>query len=207
MKLYFVRHGESEANVLRIISNRDLPHSLTNTGRQQALALAQRLQACDITQIFTSPILRAVETATIIGQQLGLTPQTADALREYDCGVLEGKGDGESWRLHEAYARAWLQERDWARKPEQGECFFDIRQRFVPFVQQLVAERNQATENVLLVGHGGLYHLMLPLLLRNIDDAFISMHGIGHTCCIVAEPDSAGLLCLTWNDTPAPATG
>jgi broad specificity phosphatase PhoE len=207
MKFYFVRHGESEANVLRIISNRDLPHSLTAVGRQQALALAERLQACDIAQIFTSPVLRAVETAAIIGHQLGLTPQAVNALREYDCGVLEGKGDAESWRLHEAYSRAWLQDRDWLSKPQQGENFLDIRQRFTPFIQQLVAQHAQSSENLLLVGHGGLYRLMLPLILPNIDDAFIATHGIGHTCCIVAEPGPAGLVCRTWNDTPAPAHG
>ena len=43
MRLYFVRHGQSEANVLRVISNRDLPHHLTDMGRQQAEALARSL--------------------------------------------------------------------------------------------------------------------------------------------------------------------
>src|SRR5579859_4077000 len=44
MKLYFVRHGESEANVARIISNREQPHALTSNGIRQAHALADSLQ-------------------------------------------------------------------------------------------------------------------------------------------------------------------
>jgi broad specificity phosphatase PhoE len=36
MKLYVTRHGESEANILHIISNRDLPHPLTKKGSLQA---------------------------------------------------------------------------------------------------------------------------------------------------------------------------
>ena len=37
MKLYFVRHGESEANVLGVISNRGFQHPLTDTGIRKFL--------------------------------------------------------------------------------------------------------------------------------------------------------------------------
>ena len=40
MHLYFVRHGESESNVLQVISNRWLPQGLSEKGRQQAESLA-----------------------------------------------------------------------------------------------------------------------------------------------------------------------
>ena len=39
MKLYFVRHGESEANLLREFSNRGYKHGLTERGFQQAAAV------------------------------------------------------------------------------------------------------------------------------------------------------------------------
>ena len=41
MKLYFVRHGESEANLLHELSNRGLRHGLTDLGREQAGLLAE----------------------------------------------------------------------------------------------------------------------------------------------------------------------
>jgi hypothetical protein len=49
-----------------------------------------------------------------------------------------------------------------------------------------------------LVGHGGLFRLMLPLVLTNIDQQFVHEHGIGHTTCIIAESHPEGLQCVQW---------
>lgn len=91
MKLYFVRHGESEANLLREFSNRGLKHGLTDKGRTQAAELAQKLKETPVTKIFSSPLLRAVQTTEILAASLSKPYQLTGALREYDCGVLEGK--------------------------------------------------------------------------------------------------------------------
>ncbi|MFM7470408.1 MAG: histidine phosphatase family protein, partial [Nodosilinea sp.] len=99
-KFYFVRHGESEANTLHIIANRDHGYGLTPRGQQQAQTLAAKLQPIVPAAIFTSPLCRAVETAAILSQVLGPPYQITDALREYDCGVLEGRSDPQSWQLH-----------------------------------------------------------------------------------------------------------
>lgn len=106
MRLIFARHGESVANVEPIISNRDLPHPLTAKGRQQANALADRLAENSIVAIYSSPILRAQGTAQIIAQRLGLVVETSAALREFDCGVAEGRGDDEAWRARNQAAKA-----------------------------------------------------------------------------------------------------
>ena len=44
MKMLFVRHGESETNVLNVFSNRDLKHGLTEKERGQAAALVKKLE-------------------------------------------------------------------------------------------------------------------------------------------------------------------
>jgi len=44
MKLYFARHGESEANTLGVISNRGLKHGLTDTGRLARMDLLDHWQ-------------------------------------------------------------------------------------------------------------------------------------------------------------------
>ena len=66
MRLYFVRHGESEANTLHVISNRESPFGLTALGKKQANILADSLKDIPVTVIFSSPILRARETADIL---------------------------------------------------------------------------------------------------------------------------------------------
>src|SRR5215216_6117581 len=99
MKLYFVRHGESEANTRRVISNRESLFGLTPLGKKQANILADSLKHIPITAIFSSPVLRARETADILSQEFGQLYQVTEALREYDCGILEGQSDDASWGL------------------------------------------------------------------------------------------------------------
>jgi broad specificity phosphatase PhoE len=51
MRLYFVRHGQSEANVQMVLSNRDVFHPLTGLGRQQVEALVRSLADVPIAAI------------------------------------------------------------------------------------------------------------------------------------------------------------
>lgn len=85
LKLYFARHGESEANRLRVISNRGNQFGLTPQGRRQAALLAQSLKAVPVMAIYSSPLLRAVETADILARELHQSVQVTEALREYVC--------------------------------------------------------------------------------------------------------------------------
>ena len=53
---------------------------------------------------------------------------------------------------------------------------------------------------LVLVGHGRIFRLMLPLVLTNIDQQFVHEHGIGHTTCIIAESHPEGLQCVQWGE-------
>lgn len=196
MRLYFVRHGESEANTQNVISNRESAFGLTKHGKKQAKALANNLKDVPFTAIFSSPILRARETAEIQSKLFRLPYQVTEALREYDCGILEEKSDEESWRLHRHYYEDWTLHHNYSNKPEGGECFVDIRNRFLPFIKSL---KSKSDEHILLIGHGGLFHLMLPLVLTNIDNDFVSSHWIGHTECVIAELHTEGFVCRQWD--------
>jgi len=201
MKLIFTRHGESEANILKIISNRNLPHPLTERGRQQAHLLADKLTSQKIVAIYTSPILRAQQTAEILAQKLGLPVQLADALREFDCGMVEGRGDGEAWQAHHAVVEAW-NKGDYLSCIPDGESFNDLRARFVPFVEGLVKKYAQSDGAVVLISHGSMLHQMLPLVLSNIDSVFSHQHPLGNTACVLATPREGQLVCLEWDNIP-----
>ncbi len=199
MKLFFIRHGESEANLLREFSNRGHKHGLTLTGRQQAVALAHTFQDVPISRIFSSPLLRATQTAEIVSTALDVPYEITDALREYDCGILEGRSDEQGWQLYDTVLQAWVNG-DWTQRIEQGESFLDIQHRFVPFIEQLVQTYGHNAENIMLIGHGGTYRCMLPLVLTNIDFSFTLTHAMPHTTPIIAELQSQGLVCLNWGD-------
>lgn len=202
MELIFARHGESEANLQRIISNRALPHALTERGRQQAATLARQLAGRPITALYTSPIPRAQETAAILGAALGVAPVVADALREWDCGEWEGRGDDAAWQAHAQAVAAWAAgDADYCLAG--GESLNVMRARFVPFVESLVARPTRGS--VVLLAHGSLLQHMLPGLLANVDQAWADQHGLQPATYVSAQLVGGRLLCVEWAGTPLDA--
>jgi 2,3-bisphosphoglycerate-dependent phosphoglycerate mutase len=198
MRLYFVRHSQSEANVLRVISNRDLPHSLTTQGRQQAEALARSLGDVPLIAIYSSPIMRAMQTAEIVAAISGVPFEIADALREPDCGIMEGRSDEEAWAEHDRVVSDWVVQRRFDSCIEGGESFHDLRARFVPFMDRLITAHGGTNHNILLITHGSLLYLMLPLVLTNIDFASVREYPMPNAGVIIAEKQANGLVCLEW---------
>jgi 2,3-bisphosphoglycerate-dependent phosphoglycerate mutase len=199
VKIYFTRHGESQANVLHRISNRGLVHPLTRRGREQAAALADRLQDRAITRIYSSPTLRAIETSIIVANRLNLEYEVTDALREYDCGIAEGRADEIGWQMWQALFDDWTLHRRRERRIEGGESFYEVRDRFLPFIEGLVAQYGDAGANLLCVAHGGVLWMMLPLVLPNVDNDLMSKHEFGYTTCIISELRPDGLRCVEWD--------
>jgi len=197
MRIYFVRHGESEENVLRRFSNRSLGYGLTMRGINEATELSVKLGNLRVARIFSSPLLRAVQTAEVLSDHLHASVEPVEALREYDCGTVEGKSDVQSWDLYDRVARDWLGGR-WKSRIEEGESFLDIKVRFIPFVEEIVSRYNDSSDSVVIVGHGGLYRHMLPLILENVSFGFPFKHPIGNTDIVVAEPKGRGLVCVSW---------
>ena len=198
MKLLFARHGISEANLLNEFSNRGLRHGLTETGREQASALAHKLTNELILAIYSSPLLRAVETSRILSDALGLSFQTTNALIEYDVGIYEGRSDEEGWRRYTEVVNEWMVNGNYHACMEGGESLNDIRARFLPFVKELVDLYRDQDGAVLLVGHGGTYRCMLPLLLDNVSFAFSLANTIGNTQYVAAELRDGKLVCTSW---------
>ncbi|MFZ0546230.1 MAG: histidine phosphatase family protein [Candidatus Promineifilaceae bacterium] len=201
MKIYFTRHCESQANVLNVASTRGLRHGLTLKGRQQALALAERLQGLSITHIYSSPVLRAIETTVLLANELAVDYEVVEALREYDCGIIEGRSDDEAWRLWRELFDAWLRDKEWERRIEGGESFYDVQNRFIPFIDELVQQYQDTDTNLLCVGHGGIYWMMIPMVLKNIDVSYVvERQGFHYGTLITAEVGPEGLVCRKWDD-------
>ena len=150
-------------------------------------------------RIYSSPVLRAIETSVILANRLDLDYEVVDALREYDCGIAEGRSDDVGWQLWQELFDAWVIHKRWGQKIEGGESFYDIRDRFVPFIEHLVSRYGDTETEIVCVSHGGTYWMMLPLVLENVDHKLISKHGFDYAACIVSELRPAGLFCIEWN--------
>lgn len=100
---YLVRHGQSEWNAQRLTQGQTSHPRLTPLGRAQAEQAADTL-VVDLAalglsagRLLSSDLVRAVETADIVGERLGLPSEPDRRLREQHLGSLEGRPYAETW--------------------------------------------------------------------------------------------------------------
>ncbi len=91
MVLYIVRHGQTEENIRRMLQGH-MPGNLTDTGKEQVRAAAERLAKEDVPFkcIVTSDLKRAIDSANIIAERLCLPVVPMSILRERDWGKYTG---------------------------------------------------------------------------------------------------------------------
>jgi probable phosphoglycerate mutase len=201
LKLYFVRHGENQANIDKVLSHKIVDYSLTPKGVKQSQYLAEWLADHDIARIYSSPLKRAYETAQIVANRLNLTEiRLIEDLRELNVGVLDGKGDPDSWVLHDAILKSW-----WEGDPEStfegGENHHGLRQRLRFSTEQIVRESlDLQTGNVVVLGHGALFTFGLPILCADVPWEKVNV-GLRNTAVTVVEVSENSYNCLHWGLT------
>ena len=175
MRLYVVRHGQTQANAEHRYLGA-LDPGLTDTGREQAAALRMELPDA-ITSIVTSPLQRARQTADILNYRLNLPLQVIPAFRERDVGLFEGLTQAEA---QARYADLWRRNitRQWDIGPPGGESIADVITRVHAGLIALI--NRPATEDVLLVAHGFVAKTIRALVNRDFSDFFDWQLGNGH---------------------------
>lgn len=155
-KLYLIRHGETEQNKAGILmGSTDTP--LNDHGRQQAAALRERVNALEVDSIFSSPLSRAVETATLVfGEEAPII--TDSSLQEFHFGEWEGLHYSEIARLYPEVWKLWLKDWELTRIPG-GEAFSAFKQRVIHFVEEVVSYH--PGKRVAVVSHGGCIRSLL----------------------------------------------
>ena len=163
--LYLVRHGataNNEARPPRLQGRRTNP-ALSDKGQEQARATGRLLASQRIEVVYTSPLLRARQTARAIAEPHGLPVEVVDDLIEVDVGRWEGQPwdrieqiDPEAYRLFMADAgvHPYL----------GGESLGTVQARVVPALEQLMA-RNLG-RRIVAVGHNCVNRSYLAHLLN-----------------------------------------
>jgi broad specificity phosphatase PhoE len=195
-RLYCVRHGESEANRLRVFSNRELAHGLTDVGRAQVHALADRLSGVAFDAFYASPILRARESAEILSTRLAIAFEVTAALAEYDVGELEGRSDEHSWHRYDELHSAWVRDGALDARHPGGESYNDVCARFGSLVARL--RQLPPSASVLLVGHGGTFYCALSHFCTNVSPSFAFTRGIGHADVVIVDLAPEAMTCVSW---------
>ena len=146
-RVLLVRHGQSDWNAIgRWQGQAD--SSLSDVGRLQAREAAQAIGAVDA--VWSSDLLRAVETATIIADHVGVGPVVVDPdLRERDAGEYSGLTRAEIEQRFPGYLAA-------GRRPPGWEPDEHLRARALRALRRIAAEVPGG--EVLVVTHGGLIY-------------------------------------------------
>ena len=155
--LYLVRHGQVEGfEEKRYNGQGDVP--LTATGQAQFSLLQMRLQAKEISAVYSSDLSRCLEGARMLGQPFGLEPVALPELRELDIGAWEGQTWEELQSKHPGDWQARLEDIVNYQVPG-GESLIGMAERVREALKQII-DRHPG-EALILVAHGGVNRVIL----------------------------------------------
>jgi broad specificity phosphatase PhoE len=155
--ILLARHGETNDNLepLRFQGFTDTP--LNDTGRRQAAELAERVADDGIVSLWSSDLLRASETAQVVGAHIGLQPRLDPRLREANRGVWEGRTFADVAREQPERYATWMRAGEGWRFPG-GESLREQSERVEAALEDV---RHSGELPALVVCHGGSIRVML----------------------------------------------
>ena len=195
MMLYIIRHGETDWNIGKKIQGRqDIP--LNERGHFQAQCLGKAMENRPITAVFSSPQIRAMETAIAVASPAGVPVIPVRDLMEINYGVWEGKTEEELLRDDRALYEAW-----WSHPaetaPPEGESINQVNERCRQAWKEI---KPQLTGDAAIVAHGGLLaHFMEQLLGSESIAASTVAHNASITT-IEYEPETERFVLVEFDD-------
>jgi broad specificity phosphatase PhoE len=144
-----IRHGQTEGNVAgRWQGRADSP--LTAVGRRQAASTAS--VAPTVQNMYSSPLGRAVETATIIGTPSGIAPEAHDGLIEMAFGLWEDLTVEEAERSDPELFKQIYHDGVDEPRGRHGESFTQAGLRMAESIRAIAASSDQ--DPIVVVSHG-----------------------------------------------------
>ena len=163
-RLLLVRHGQTRANQEHLLQGAsDGP--LTTEGEAQVEQLGLHLRRFSIEHIISSDLIRAYATAQAIAKHHNLTVEMTALVREWDCGVWDGRTAEEFLDMLANFGQPIS-----AFSPQGGETLEQVRGRAEEFIATLLVQHNGKT--VVLCSHGDFMRMLVGCLLGiGIDQA------------------------------------
>jgi len=161
MDLIIVRHGQSTGN----ITTDDVPDgALTPLGRRQAQETAVRLAREGITHVFASPLIRALATASVIAEAVGVERvEVWPELQEHRTTVHRGFGRHELLRDYpRAFFPAGVEADGWDHGGETYESAFERAESAIARLRDRFSPRDR----VVVATHGAFANYLLRAILR-----------------------------------------
>jgi Fructose-2,6-bisphosphatase len=180
MRLYVVRHGQSESNMQgKWGGHYNTP--LTSKGLEQAKQLSDKLTDTNFEIIISSSLIRARQTAEIIQERVNVPLISSDVFMERNMGVYEGLTQEE---IMGKYPDLWNRHctRSLDDAPTNGETYRKFHTRINKALIKL--KEDYSDKNVLLVTHGFVARVINWCCS---DISFDEMHGYNLENCEIAK--------------------
>lgn len=177
MKIYIIRHGETNLNAKGIMQGW-LDEPLNHNGRKLAAITGRAMRGIHFDYCISSPLIRAKETTEIILRESenNIKVSTDDRIKEINFGTLEGK---EISSMGDAGRSFYTDPFNFAGFPG-GESIQDVCNRTQQFLKELIARNDR--NNYLIGIHGCALRAMLNFFYENPSDFW---HGhVPYNCCV-----------------------
>lgn len=184
MNIYLIRHGETDYNKNRRIQGRcDIP--LNDYGRELAVVTSEGLKDIAFDMVFTSPLIRAKETAQIIIGDRQIPVVEDERIQEIGFGEYEGLCCGKrGYNIPDdkAFLNFFFDTANY-HVPPKGESFEEVIKRTGDFLQELIQNETYEGKTILISTHG----CALKAILANIKHTPIEQfwgEGVHKNCAV-----------------------
>lgn len=179
MELYVVRHGETVWNAAgKLQGTADV--ELNSQGRELAGKLGMELEDVFFDRIYSSPLIRAYETACLIRGHRNIPIIRDERLREISFGDMEGIHYTE-WMKEDSPYRFFFTEPEKYIPPAHGETLAQVCVRTREFLQEVIEPSYADTQRVMIVAHGALNKGLMCYMEGN-DQAHYWGEGLQRNC-------------------------
>ncbi|MGN0495129.1 MAG: histidine phosphatase family protein [Lachnospiraceae bacterium] len=183
MEIYIVRHGETVWNKQQLLQG-SADIELNEHGRELAGETGRNLENLDFDRIYSSPLIRAYETACLIRGHRNIPIIRDDRLRELCFGINEGKNfkkllEDESDPFHYFFKRPELYV-----PPKQGETLEHICERAESFMKEIVEPQRDNLSRIMIVAHGALNKALMCHVKQHGIDQYWS-GGLQRNCNVI----------------------
>ncbi|HHY47858.1 MAG TPA: histidine phosphatase family protein [Firmicutes bacterium] len=188
MKVILVRHGQTQWNKEDIFRG-TIDVDLDETGIRQAELASKALARIKIDAVYSSPMKRAITTATIIARPHGLPVQTERGFGDFSFGEWQGKSRDEIRQQYPDLYSQWETEPHKVRFPG-GDSLDDLRDRALPALERVI-DAHSPDGTVVVVSHRVVTKVLLCAILGLDNSRF--WHIRQDVCCFnIFERDSRG---------------
>lgn len=187
MKIYMIRHGETDWNkVFRLQGHANI--SLNEAGRELARITAEALKDIPFTRIYTSPLQRAKETAIIIKGERDIPVIEEERIKEISFGIYEGYHCSENnYDIPDPDFINFFKKPEAYIPPKEAESIEHLCERTTDFLMELVHNKEMAEETILVSTHGAAIRGLLSTVHKRSKAQF--WEGGVHKNCAVTLLD------------------